>query len=85
MVSFISEWEETEFDLVNDSGSSDRGLRGGSWKVIDSGLLSLVRLSGGVPTNEANVDGFRVASIPEPTSLLLGVLASVGLLVWSHG
>jgi formylglycine-generating enzyme required for sulfatase activity len=80
----VWEWEETEFDLVNDSVSSPRGARGGDWSDMSIDLLSSLRGSGGVPTNEVRYIGFRVASIPEPCTLLLGALASAGglTLIW---
>lgn len=76
------EWEETELDLVNDSVSLERGVRGGD---KDSGYFSLWSWDRGwgPPSTDFRNLGFRVASvasIPEPSSLLLGVLASVGLL-----
>ena len=77
----VFEWEETDVDLVNDSTSSFRGARGGSWSLSSSILLSSSR-SGGGPTLGQNHFGFRVASIPEPSTLLLGALASMGLLMW---
>jgi len=76
----VFEWEETDFDLVNDSSSSLRGVRGGSWFIGTSfDLLSSVR--DGVNPTSTGLIGFRVASIPEPSSLLLGALASLGLLM----
>jgi len=77
----VQEWEETDFDLVNNSSSSIRGIRGGLWSTGSSLLLSSFRSVNFV--NPANGDfnvGFRVASIPEPSTLLLGAMASVGLL-----
>ena len=35
----VYEWEETDFDLVNDSSSSARGVRGGGWGNSSSRLL----------------------------------------------
>jgi hypothetical protein len=74
-------WEfgETELDLVNDSSSYPRVTRGGGFIGSDShGLLSSVR-DGKFPS-VWNLDvGFRVASIPEPSTALLGTLATVGL------
>jgi formylglycine-generating enzyme required for sulfatase activity len=78
----VFEWEETEFDLVNDSSSSARGVRGGDWNNGSGGLLSSLR-SFGFPTGEYSGGvGFRVASIPEPSTMLLGVFGAGGLLVW---
>ena len=64
------------------SGSS-RGLRGGAWSddgYSGYGLLSLFR-NGGYSTYESNFIGFRVASVPEPTSLLLTMLAGGMMLI----
>jgi len=76
------EWEETDFDLTNGPapGSFDRGLRGGIWVADSSFLLSSFRVPND-PAIEDQVVGFRVASIPEPSSLLLGAMASMGLLM----
>ncbi len=76
----VWEWEETDFDLVNNSSSSARGIRGGSWS-LSSGFLHASIRSFEDPSFEDFLVGFRVASIPEPTTVLLGVLASVGLLL----
>ena len=51
-----------------------RGLRGGSWGNLEIGLRSSFR-TGLDPSDESNAVGFRVASVPEPTSLLLTMLA----------
>ena len=77
----VWEWEETDVDLVNDSSSSDRGIRGGVWSNFSSFVLSSFRDFVN-PANEGSGIGFRVASIPEPSTLLLGALASVGMLIW---
>jgi formylglycine-generating enzyme required for sulfatase activity len=55
------------------SGSS-RGLRGGSFSNAVTSLRSSGR-NGNDPTSENTNIGFRVASVPEPTSLLLTMLA----------
>ena len=77
----VFEWEETDFDLVNDSTSSARGVNGGGWNVNSGSLLSLLRFSSNPASGSFDV-GFRVASIPEPSTALLGALASVGVLLW---
>ena len=76
----VWEWEETSTDLLNNSSSSTRGLRGGFWNS-DSSVLAASFRGFGLPTNDNGSIGFRVASIPEPSSLLLGAMASVGLLM----
>ncbi|NOY28865.1 MAG: SUMF1/EgtB/PvdO family nonheme iron enzyme [Planctomycetes bacterium] len=84
----VYEWEETAFLLVNDLSLFPlfpRGVRGGSWRS-DSSFLSSSDRSSSIPSIEGfhrylNVLGFRVASIPEPSSVLLGAMAAVGLLM----
>ena len=56
-----------------------RGRRGGSWRFSDS-LAS----SGGsytVPSNQLDTLGFRVASVPEPSGLVLTIFASGVMLI----
>ena len=74
----VFEWEETENDLVNNSPSSARGVRGGNWNLNSNNLSASFRLSVN-PTFESVSFGFRVASIPEPSSAVLLTLATVGL------
>ena len=74
------EFEETDFDLVNDlvegPNYSSRGLRGGSWFNPSTPMSSSFRsfFQEGTALNRF---GFRVAStaIPEPSSGVLGVIA----------
>jgi hypothetical protein len=70
----VSEWNETLF-----SGSF-RGFRGGSWNSFSILLLASGWANDDPSVEFANV-GFRVASIPEPSSLLLAAMASLGLLL----
>jgi formylglycine-generating enzyme required for sulfatase activity len=61
------------------SGSS-RGLRGGSF--FDFGdLLSASVRNFSVPAYESGYGGFRVASVPEPTSMLLSLVAGGLMLI----
>jgi len=82
----VWEWEETSFGLNNSSGSSMRGVRGGSWGSNSVNLSSSIR-SNGNPTNESILIGFRVASlsssaaaVPEPASCVLWSV--MGLAGW---
>ena len=63
----LSEWNET---LIRDSA---RGLRGGSWRSLANGLMSLDRNDNN-PANDGNGMGFRVATVPEPSTLALAAL-----------
>ena len=79
------EWNETEFDGINNSPNSGRELRGGSWKHGDYYLLASTRNING-PTDLYDDIGFRVVSlanvppVPEPSTygLILGGLALAG-------
>jgi len=73
-----AEWEESSFDLTSFTPLSARGYRGGSWGNILSHLHAANRNSIG-PSFEAEFFGFRVASVPEPSSSLL-ILAVFGAL-----
>ena len=64
----VREWNDAVI-----SGSS-RGLRGGSFGGPENDLRASNR-GPSAPTVESNGRGFRVASVPEPTSLLLTMLA----------
>ena len=64
----VNEWNDAVI-----SGSS-RGLRGGSFNLDELYLRSSFRLFSD-PALEGNSIGFRVASVPEPTSMLLTMLA----------
>jgi formylglycine-generating enzyme required for sulfatase activity len=77
----VWEWQETEYDSMNDSGSSLRAVRGGDWSSSGVSInLSASLRSGGIPTLESIV-GFRVASIPEPSSIWLAALGMMGLMM----
>jgi len=73
----VTEWNETVIGL------SSRGLRDGNWLNAFNSLPASIRNN--ISPNYENLDvGFRVASvasIPEPSTLLLGALASPGLLM----
>ena len=64
----VGEWNDA---VIN---GSSRGLRGGSFGNAEGTLRASSRGIGGL-TSEIFNSGFRVASVPEPTSLLLTMLA----------
>ena len=75
----VWEWNETAWSETA-LFSSSRGLRGGSFDLNLSALPAPARGLSDPAFQESTV-GFRVASIPEPSSLLLGALGMVGLLL----
>jgi formylglycine-generating enzyme required for sulfatase activity len=75
-------WElnETAFDGNNDIAGENREIRGGVWN--DSiGFLEASSRSSLNPLNENYTNGFRVASVPEPSTGLLVLLGLGGLLL----
>ncbi len=74
------EWNETAYDGSNNTAGENRVMRGGSW-VYDSGYLVASSRFSRNPTFEYYDVGFRVASVPEPSTGLLVVLGLSGLLL----
>ena len=74
------EWNETAYDGMNNTEGENRELRGGSWYNLSNKLDASTR-SNNFPTNEDSRYGFRVASVPEPSTGLLVVLGLSGLLL----
>jgi sulfatase modifying factor 1 len=70
----VDEWNES---LI----AGFRGLRGGSFGVGSGGLPSSVRASFD-PSFADSFIGFRVASVPEPSSFVLAAFGLIGLAVW---
>ena len=72
----VREWNESAFDGSNSSSSEDRAGRGGSWWGTGFGLRSSNRNDGGTdPSYESFFVGFRVASVPEPSTYVLVLMA----------
>lgn len=69
----VREWNDAVID-------SSRGQRGGAWGNPENNLRSSDR-SNFSPSVETNVSGFRVASVPEPTSVFLTMLAGGAMLI----
>jgi len=64
------------------SGSSRR-IRGGSWFTAADVLQSSISVDV-PPTAETSIFGFRLASVPEPSTVGLVLLAGTGLMVWKR-
>ena len=81
----VFEWEESSFNLLNSSGSSSRGIRGGYWFRNTFQLSSSARNNNN-PSVELGNNGFRVASlsssappaVPEPSMMVIGMVFGLG-------
>ena len=67
----VWEWNESAFDGANDSATESRELRGGAWYDSNDDALEAIGRYGFDPSLEGAASGFRVAMVPEPSSLSL--------------
>jgi len=67
----VWEWNENAFDLSNDSSGEIRELRGGSWDNSSDPMGNSFRSSYDPAGMYYDTAGFRIASVPEPSSLSL--------------
>jgi formylglycine-generating enzyme required for sulfatase activity len=79
----VFEWSESAFSGSNDISSENRAIRGGFWNSPEIGLRSVAR--GSVdPTAEEDRFGFRVASVPEPSTYALLLLGAGAVYIWKR-
>jgi len=76
----VWEWNETAFDGTNDTAGENRQLRGGSWLNLSFDLDASYRFDANPADGFVN-EGFRVASVPEPSALSLLAIGLGGLAV----
>jgi formylglycine-generating enzyme len=79
----VWEWNESAFDGSNSSSSEDRAIRGGGWVSSESVLRSSYR-DVGDPSHERMDFGFRVASVPEPSTYVLVLLGAGAVYIWKR-
>ena len=75
----VFEWNESAFDGTNSLSSENRAVRGGAWFSPFNNLRTFGRLSIG-PAGESDSIGFRVASVPEPSTYALLAMTAAGAL-----
>jgi len=75
----VAEWEETTFGRENNNPHASRAYRGGGWGNISSHMLALNR-NAITPNFQSDFFGFRIVSVPEPSSLLLAIFNVILLL-----
>lgn len=76
----VWEWGESGGTAPNDVAGESRVVRGGSWSLNSNYLQSSFRSSSS-PGNVHDVVGFRVAAVPEPSSVSLMVIGAMGLML----
>ncbi len=79
MMGNVAEWMESPWSDTNYCPGSDRCIRGGSYFYYSFIHLGSSARNGGYPDSEIDHVGFRVASVPEPCSIVL--LLSGGLVL----
>ena len=82
----VYEWNESANDGSNSLSSENRAIRGGYWlndslSLRSSGSFARYEAS---PTFAATWIGFRVASVPEPSTYALLLMTSAGWLLWKR-
>ena len=75
----VWDWTESAFDGSNSFSSEFRAIRGGYWNDAESYLSSSVRFFYD-PRDEFDSVGFRVASVPEPSTYALLLMTAAGAL-----
>jgi len=79
----VSEWNESAFAGTNSSSSEYRAFRGGYWYLTEDDLRSSGRFLDD-PENELGSIGFRVASVPEPSTYALVLMGAGALYLWKR-
>lgn len=79
----VWEWTESAWDGMNNSSSETRAARGGDWDNFEEILRSSTRENLD-PATEVNNIGFRVASIPEPSTYALLLLGAGAVHLWKR-
>lgn len=80
----VWEWNESASDGVNDMATEIRVIRGGAWDNTGAVLSSSTGRGFNTPSTEFLNIGFRVASIPEPSSILMLLLGGWMLMYLRH-
>jgi formylglycine-generating enzyme required for sulfatase activity len=69
----VFEWNESR--IINEAGVQ-RGLRGGSWFELSYALISSDRRTANQVVGSDQI-GFRVATVPEPSAIVLAAMAGL--------
>lgn len=79
----VWEWNESAFDGTNNVASESRVSRGGNWINAQDILRSSFRVES-APAYDNTDTGFRVASVPEPSTYVLVLLGAGAVYLWKR-
>ena len=79
-------WElnESAYAGTNSSPSETRALRGGDWTYTEFFLRASFRFDFVAPSQAVDFVGFRVASVPEPSTYVLVLLGAGAVYLWKR-
>jgi formylglycine-generating enzyme required for sulfatase activity len=77
----VWEWNEAILDTGISGSIPDRGIRGGAWSGLDINMKAGLRNHDPASTESSDF-GFRIATVPEPTTF---ALAAIGLVILAVG
>ena len=75
----VWEWTETAYDGTNDTANEEREMRGGQYSNVYSESLDASTRNSFNPLSGYIDYGFRVASVPEPSSFSLLLIGMAGM------
>ena len=79
----VWEWMETAADGTNTTSDENRNLRGGTFALTADPMRSVEFRSFG-PASDNVTFGFRVASVPEPSTYALLLLGAGAMYLWKR-
>ena len=79
----VWEWNESASNGTNSTSSENRAIRGAYWAESSRFFRSSARQSINPAGDNSNI-GFRVASVPEPSTYALLLMAGAGWLLWKR-
>ncbi len=79
----VWEWTESAYDGTNNLSSANRAVRSGNWSIAETDLQSSFR-GINAPDYDNNFIGFRVASVPEPSTYALLLLGAGAVYCWKR-
>ena len=73
-----------EWNSLSGEGGSSQGIHGGDWDNNSIRMQSDLLFGSYNPTLERDTTGFRVATVPEPSTYALLFFSALGFLFWNH-